>query len=195
MAGNFNGNFMKWDFPATTNNPHIARYMLAKGFIFPWETVLDAACGGGYGSKFISLSAKKVYGYEVDEGQIVEANHDKPKNCEFKVMDLDTCELPDVDVAVTIETVEHLNDMHHFIKQLKKHVKRCIIITVPLGGTSESYKDWPPGPETEKNDFGSEQDVDKLFEDKQWHKFLSIKFGYSHFGVYCKGQPKLPTKI
>lgn len=196
MSGHFSGNPYKWDYPAGANNPHISRYMMAKGFIFPWETVLDAACCSGYGSKLIALSAKKVIGYEIDEGCIIDAKHNKPKNCEFKVVDLDSCELPDVDVAISIETIEHLSPegMAHFIKQLKKHVKRCVIISVPLGGTSHAYKGMEPSPATEKNDFGSHQDVQKLFQDKDWHILTYFDYGYSHFGVYFKDQPRVPAE-
>lgn len=192
MAGHFGGNPYKFDFPAQTNNPHVARYAMARGFIFPWETVLDAACCTGYGSKFIALNAKKVIGYDVDEGCIADANHDKPENCEFKVMDLDTCELPEVDVAVTLETIEHLAEMPHFIAELKKKVRRMIIVSTPLGGTTYAYVGEKASPATEKNDFGSHQDVERLFEDNEWHNFTYFNFGYSHFGVYFKGQPTPP---
>lgn len=196
MAGHFGGNPYKWDFPAQANNPHISRYMLARGFVFPWETVLDAACCTGYGSKLLSLSAKKVIGYEIDEGCIESCKLDKPDNCEFKVMDLNTCELPDVDVAITIETVEHTTPegMVHFINQLKKHVRRCIIVSVPLGGTSFEYVNEPPGPATEKNDFMNHAAVQKLFTDDNWHNLTFFDYGYSHFGVYFKDQPKVPKE-
>ncbi len=192
MAGHFGGNPYKWDYPAATNNPHIARYMMARGFVFPWETVLDAACCTGYGSKFTALLCKKVIGYDVDVGCIESCKQDKPRNCHFEVKDLDTCELPDVDVAISLETIEHLNDLPRFIAQLKKHVRRCIIVSTPLGGTSFAYVNEPPGPATEKNDFGSHQDVQKLFNDDEWHELTHFDFGYSHFGVYFKGQPTPP---
>lgn len=170
----------------------MARYSMARGFVFPWETVLDAACCTGYGSKYIALMAKKVIGYEVDPGCIEAANQDKPANCEFYLKDLDTCELPDVDVLISLETIEHLNDLQHFCQQAKKHVRRLIIVSTPLGGTSFAYKNEPPGPATEKNDFGSHGDVERLFEDDEWHNFTYFNFGYSHFGVYWKGQPTPP---
>lgn len=192
MAGHFGGNPYKWDYPAATNNPHISRYMMARGFIFPWETVLDAACCTGYGAKLIALGAKKVIGYDVDEGCIIAANNDKPKNCEFKVMDLNTCKLPAVDVAVCLETIEHLEGMPHFIDELKKKVRRAIIVSTPLGGTSYAYEGQDPSPATEVNDFGSHNDVQKFFQDDEWHNLTHFAYGYSHFGVYFKGQPKPP---
>jgi hypothetical protein len=196
MAGHFGGNIYKWDWPAGPNNPHIARYLMARGFVMPWETVLDAACAQGYGSKAVALAAKKVIGYEVDEGCISDALQDKPENCEFKVMDLNTCELPDVDVAITIETIEHLTPegMLHFAAQLRKHVKRCIIVSVPLGGTSFAYVNEIPGPGTEKNDFAQHGDIEKVIigEGNEWHLLTEFNYGYSHFGVYFKEQIKVP---
>jgi SAM-dependent methyltransferase len=196
MAGHFGGNPFKWDYPAGPNNPHIARYFLARGFIMPWETVLDAACAQGYGSKIIALAAKKVYGYEVDEGCIADAKLDNPENCEFKVMDLDTCELPDVDVAVVFETIEHLNDMYHFTEQLRKHVKRCIIVSVPIGGTSYAYVNEPPGPATEKNDFADDGAIQKVVmgDKDDWKILTQFRYGYSHFGIYFKDQIEVPKE-
>lgn len=198
MAGHFGGNPYKWDFPAGPNNPHVARYLMARGFVMPWETVLDAACAQGYGAKAVALAAKKVIGYEIDEGCIENALEHKPDNCDFKVMDLNTCELPDVDVAITIETIEHLTPegMMHFAEQLRKHVKRCIIVTVPLGGTSYAYVNEPPGPATEKNDFAQHGDIEKVIigDSPDWHLFFEFTFGYSHFGVYFKDQIQVPKE-
>lgn len=188
MSGHYGGNPYKWDHGA--NSPHIARYFLARGWVMPGETVLDAACATGYGSHMLSQVAKNVIGYEVDPGCVDQANREwKTDNTEFFVKDLNTCELPEVDVAVSIETIEHLDDMYHFVNELKKKVSRAIIMTVPLGGTSWAYKDEPPGPATEKNDFMNPADVDKLFVDDTWKNFNSFKFGYSHFGIYFKKEP------
>lgn len=185
MAGHFGGNpYAHWGRDA--NAPHISRYFLARGWIMPGETVLDAACATGYGTKLLSQIAGKVIGYEIDEGCIQNAESDqhKPENVEFHVKDLDTCELPDVDVAVTIETVEHLNDMNHFLDQLTKHVRRLVVITVPLGGTSYAYVGQEPSPATEKNDFGNGDAVDAHFFKRGWQKIADFNYGYSYFGVY-----------
>lgn len=192
MAGHITGNPYKMDFKANNNNPHVGRYYLARGWIMPWETVLDAACCTGYGTKLLSLTAKHAIGYEIDEGAIEHANIEKPQNCEFHIKDLDTCELPDVDVAVSIETIEHLNDMHHFVEQLHKHTRRLIIMTVPLGGTSHEYINETPSPATEKNDFMNSDAVRNLMcpEGSGWQEFTSFQFGYSHFGVYFKADDK-----
>jgi SAM-dependent methyltransferase len=192
MTGHFGGNPYKWE-GGGANSPHITRYFLARGWIMPGETVLDAACATGYGAKLFAQYAKKVYGYEIDAGCIADAMVNAPDNCEFKVVDLDTCELPDVDVTISIETVEHLNDMHHFVREAKKHTRRMIIVCVPLGGTSYAYKDEEPNPGTEKNDFMTGSDVAKLMVDDEWQEFNAFEYGYSYFGIYFKKSPEEPT--
>lgn len=185
MAGHFGGN-MYGTWGRDANAPHISRYFLARGWVMPGETVLDSACCTGYGSRMIAQIAGKVIGYEVDPGCIDAAKALNIKNAEFHVMDLDTCELPDADVVISIETIEHLNDMHHFLDQVNKHIKRLAIVSVPLGGTSWAYKDEVPSPATEKNDFGTGNDMDKLWFDRGWQKMTDFQFGYSYFAVYYK---------
>jgi hypothetical protein len=97
-----------------------------------------------------------------------------------------------VDVIIAIETVEHLNDMHHFADEARKKARRLIIVTVPIGGTSSAYKDWQPGPETEKNDFMNDGAVDMLFVSQDWKKATGFRYGYSYFGVYFKKDPERP---
>lgn len=188
MAGHFGGNpFATWGRDA--NAPHISRYFFARGWVMPGEIVLDAACCTGYGSYLLSQVAKRVIGYEIDEGCIQDAKNIwgvRASNIDFRVKDLDTCELPDADVVVSIETIEHLNDMHHFIDQVDKHIKRLAIISVPIGGTSYAYVNEEPSPATEKNDFGTGDDMDKLWFAKGWQKMADFKFGYSYFCVYYK---------
>ncbi len=163
---------------------------MAAGWVYPHETVLDAACCTGYGSHILSYHSKNVVGIEVDDGCIDHAQRVwKRDNIEFINADLNTYELPEADVAVTIETVEHLDDMHHFINQLKQKIRRLIIITVPLGGTSWAYKNEPNSPATEKNDFMTEADVSKLFVDDQWKELNGFQYGYSYFGVYFRKEP------
>lgn len=192
MSGHFTGNPYKWE-GTGPNGPHVTRYFLAKGWIMPGETVLDAACCTGYGSQLLSKSAKKVIGLEVDEGAIDDAkNLNQEDNIEYNVADLNSCELPDVDVAISIETIEHLTPegMVHFVDQLKKHVKRMIFVCVPLGGTSFAYVNEPPGPATEKNDFMKLGDVEKLVQDDDWKVFNSWEYGYSGMVVFYKKSPE-----
>lgn len=195
MSGHFGGNPYKWE-GGGANGPHISRYFLARGWIMPGDTVLDAACATGYGSLLMAQVAKKVIGIDIDEGCIADAEIErkrlKVKNVEFYVDDLDSAQLRDVDVSISIETVEHLAWVKHFVEQLKKHTKRCIIICTPLGGTTKAYKGQPPSPATEKNDFMNMGDIEKLVADDTWKVFNGFQYGYSGFVIFFKESPKNP---
>lgn len=188
MAGHWGGNlYGTWGRDA--NAPHISRYLLARGWIQPGEIVLDAACCTGYGSHILSQAAGKVIGYEIDEGCIADAKAiwgPRSPNVEYQVQDLDACEFPDVNVVVSLETVEHLFNMYHFLDQITKHVSRLAIISVPVGGTSYAYVGQTPGPATEKNDFGTGNDLDKLMFERGWGKMADFLFGYSYYCIYFK---------
>ena len=190
MAGHYGGNPYAWD--GGTNAPHISRYFIARGWVMPGETVIDAACANGYGSHMIAQIAGKVYGLEVDEGCIQNANADfAADNIEFRVHDIDKQELPDADVLITIETAEHVQDLDHFLDQMWKHVKRCVIICVPLGGTSYAYTDEEKaGPAGEGNDFNNEAHVEELFYKRGWKLQSNWRYGYSGMFVFFKVPPK-----
>lgn len=192
MSGHYGGNPYNWT--GGTNNPHIARYFLARGWVMPGETVLDAACATGYGTHLIGQIAKKAIGLEVDEGCIADANGRwGADNIEFRVADLNKIEWPDADVLISIETFEHVNDIQHCLKQARKHIKRCMIITVPLGGTSHTYtKEELKLPAGECNDFNNLVEFEKFFTNDEWKCHTVFQFGYSGFGVFYRTAPKIP---
>ena len=195
MAGHYGANPYAWE--GGTNAPHITRYFLARGWIFPGETVLDAACATGYGSHILGLDGStRVLGREVDEGCIQEAKGRwgaSNPNLDFQVFDLDKEEWPDADVLVSIETAEHVQDLPHYLEQAKKHIKRAVVLTVPLGGTSHAYTDEEKaGPAGEGNDFNNLDFVEALFHDYGWKLQTRFDFGYSGFFVFFKKAPKVP---
>lgn len=190
MAGHYGGNPYSWQGGA--NAPHISRYFIARGWVMPGETVVDAACCTGYGSHLLSQVADKVYGLEIDEGCIDDAKRDwQEDNIEFRVFDIDKEELPDADVLVTIETAEHVQDLDHFLDQITKHIKRCVIFCVPLGGTSHAYtEEEKAGPAGEGNDFNNEAHVQEMFFDRGWKLQSNWRYGYSGMFVFFKEEPK-----
>lgn len=190
MSGHYGGNPYAWD--GGTNAPHISRYFLARGWVMPGETVLDAACATGYGSHLLGqMPGVKVLGREIDRGCIEVADaHWSAPNIDFKVMDLDKEEWPDADVLVSIETLEHVNDLDHALDQIYKHIKRAIVMTVPLGGTSYSYtKKERKTPAGECNDFNNLDHVEEIFCSRGWKLQTRFEFGYSGFFVFFKEPP------
>lgn len=193
MAGHYGGNPYAWD--GGTNAPHINRYFLARGFVLPGETVLDAACATGYGSHILSRDKTiTVLGRDVDEGCIIEGKSRWPsENIDFQVFDLDKNEWPDADVLVSIETAEHVQDLGHYLEQATRHIKRAIVLTVPLGGTSHAYtEEEKAGPAGEGNDFNNKGHVEEIFTSHGWKTQVSIDYGYSGFFVFFKKAPKVP---
>lgn len=194
MAGHFGGNGYSWD--GGTNAPHISRYFIARGWVMPGETVVDAACCTGYGSHLLGQVAGKVIGLDVDEGAIAEAEGRwglATPNAEFRVHDIDKEELPDCDVLVTIETAEHVQDIDHFLDQMVKHVRRAVVFCVPLGGTSHAYTEEEQAtPAGECNDFNNEAHVEGMFYDRGWQLQSSWRFGYSGMFVFFKAAPTVP---
>lgn len=195
MAGHYGGNAYAWD--GGTNAPHISRYFIARGWVMPGETVIDAACCTGYGSHLIGQVAGKVIGLDIDEGCIAEAKGrwgPGTPNAEFFVHDLDKKELPDADVLITIETAEHVQDLEHYLDQMVKHIRRAVIFCVPLGGTSHTYTDAEKaGPAGEGNDFNNDAHVEKMFYEKGWKMQSSWHFGYSGMFVFFKVPPTAPA--
>lgn len=189
----YGGNPYAWD--KGPNAPHISRYFLARGWVLPGETVLDAASASCYGSHILAMDKTvKVLAREINANLIAEG-HGRfgDENVDYKVMDLDTEEWPDCDVSVHIETLEHVQDLDHALQQITKHTERCVIITVPLGGTSFDYTEAERlTPDGENNDFNNMAHVLKMFEDLGWKEQTSFNFGYSGFFVFHKHAPKVP---
>lgn len=101
---------------------HLGRYM-AMDTIVSGRDVLDIASGSGYGTKHISMSAKKVYGVDVSEEAIEYAKlHYGAKNVQYKVGSGTNIPLDDdsVDVVVSMETIEHIEDQESFLKEVRR---------------------------------------------------------------------------
>lgn len=193
MSGHFGGNPYAWG-SVDSNTPHISRYFLASGWVIPDETVLDAACCTGYGSHIISLKAQNVIGVETDQGAIDEAKIRWPgANIDYRCQDLDKIEWPDADVLISLETFEHVNDLQHCVEQAQKHIKRLIVVTVPLGGTSWDYtKEQRKTPAGECNDFEDMAALEKTFVNDEWKVQCTFQFGYSGFAVFFRKPPHVP---
>lgn len=101
---------------------HYTRYFAAEDII-KGKIVLDIASGSGYGTKMLAEKAKHVYGVDVNEQAV---NYSKKyfssKNIEYLVGDGVKIPLDDnsVDVVITFETIEHIEDYKIFIKEVKR---------------------------------------------------------------------------
>lgn len=105
---------------------HVERYELAATLIQPGDTVLDAACGIGYGATVLAeeAPAHTYWGADREPAELLDADR-------FLQVDLDTWE-PDFgfDVAVCFETLEHLADPARFASILLR-ASRLVVASVP----------------------------------------------------------------
>jgi radical SAM superfamily enzyme YgiQ (UPF0313 family) len=117
--------------PEFTTKEHLARYFWAKKFTKN-KIIIDAACGTGYGSEI--LKAKYYLGLDNSREAIKFAK--KHYNGDFRILDLDKQKLPKkrVDVIISFETLEHLNQPENFLMNAKKSLKSggLFIFSVPL---------------------------------------------------------------
>lgn len=114
-AGQFNEN----------TSEHLHRYALAAA-LCSGKSVLDIACGDGYGSNLLADKAKSVTGVDIDTVtvELAQRKYKKP-NLEFKSGSADKIPFPDrsFDMVVSFETLEH-HDKH---TEMMQEIKRVLV--------------------------------------------------------------------
>lgn len=132
---------------------HCIRYHKATEFIRPGDTVLDLACGLGYGSHIIyhNSQAKRVIGMDLSESGIDYAQHNYQLEgkVEFSLADAQNIEnLPDnsVDFITTFETIEHLPEPKKYLAELERVLKPSgrMLICAPNNWADETGEDPNP---------------------------------------------------
>ena len=125
---------------------HIARYQFASNYVRD-KTVLDVACGLGYGSKLLlENNATKVFGIDnsVDAVQYCQGNYSK-NNLNFQVGDCEKLPFGDskFDTIISFETIEHLDDHDKFLSEIKRVItdNGLLIISTP---NIDSYQEDNP---------------------------------------------------
>ncbi|MBI2558830.1 class I SAM-dependent methyltransferase [Candidatus Woesearchaeota archaeon] len=122
-----------------TEPSHLARYAFALGYALPDNVILDAPCGSGYGTRVLASRAAKVYGMDISEGAIRHAQEffSSPSNS-FHVGNVERMVevFPDsscLDLIVSFEGIEHLENPDIFLKEAKRLLKPegKIIISTP----------------------------------------------------------------
>lgn len=99
---------------------NVQRYLYAMDFCRD-KVVVDYACGVGLGSYFYSLVAKKVIAVDRKQEALDYAKRFNFNNkIEYVKLDLEKDELPDGDIAVALEIIEHLNDPDRFLERIKQ---------------------------------------------------------------------------
>lgn len=151
---------MRSDHPAPEG--HRWRYHLAAGFLEPGDTIIDAACGIGYGAEIIQTRSSADYiGVDRDVSETTPL-----PGCQFIEADLRTWTSPvGFDVFAGFETLEHLTDYRHYVAHAKQ-ARRWILVSVPVVPTTHlnphHCHNFAPGA------------VAALFIDDRWRLWQSV---------------------
>lgn len=153
---------------------HEARYHLAAGYCQPGDTVLDAACGIGYGAPILNVHRDIRY-LGVDRAECWD--HDMDEWGLFIHDNLETwhCLYP-VDVTATFETIEHLIDPERFIARICEWTHRTIIASVPTVPTTDANPH-------HLHDF-TPVDLPWMFDAHGWHLTQYLDQPAEQSGIY-----------
>ncbi len=136
------------------SDAHMVRYHLAVGYVRDGDTVLDAACGLGYGSHLLACqsAAKRVMGADLDREAVQYANEnftESDDRLSFRVADVHNLEFlqdDSVDLFVCFETLEHVREPQQLIAEAKRVLRPGgrLIVGVPNEWVNEEGVDPNP---------------------------------------------------
>jgi 2-polyprenyl-3-methyl-5-hydroxy-6-metoxy-1,4-benzoquinol methylase len=104
---------------------HLKAYKFANNFCQNMK-ILDAGCGEGYGSCFISEKATEVVGIDISEEAVQHARTKYTKdNIKYEVMNVQNLQFKNdsFDVVLSFQVIEHLSDASKFLKEIKRVLK------------------------------------------------------------------------
>ena len=108
-----------------TTLEHLHRYALA-GEYSAQRSVLDLACGDGYGSALLAKSASRVLGVDIDPGTIATARQKySAPNLEFRTGRAVAIPADDAsfDLVVSFETIEHHDRHGEMLAEIRRVLK------------------------------------------------------------------------
>jgi SAM-dependent methyltransferase len=114
---------------------HFHRYAFAREYI-RGKTVLDAACGEGYGSAILAGAAAAVTGVDLSAEIIQHAKtHYSTDNLEFRAADCTSLPFDDAsfDCIVSFETLEHLEKQDELLAEFRRLLRPdgLLLISTP----------------------------------------------------------------
>ena len=104
---------------------HLHRYKVAQTYVQN-KIVLDLACGEGYGSNLLAMSANQVIGVDIDQNAVSHAQKKYQKaNLSYLHGDCSRVPLADnsVDIVVSFETIEHHDQHLEMMGEIKSVMK------------------------------------------------------------------------
>ena len=111
----------------------VNRYRFAQQLVDPNDTVLDIACGTGYGTLMLGEKCLKATGVDNHERAIEYAQKRYQKNEKINFIKADLfANTVQAETVVSFETIEHLkNDITTSLEKLLSFTQRQLIISVP----------------------------------------------------------------
>lgn len=128
---------------------HAARYVFALPLVES-RSVLDIACGTGYGLGFLKSAAARVTGVDID----LEAAKEAKSECDERTSVLlgDGSALPfadeSFDAITSFETLEHLHKRKQFLSELKRVLRKngLLILSTPNANYTKPVNGKPSNP-------------------------------------------------
>ena len=126
---------------------HITRYEFAHRFIKTGDTVLDIACGSGYGTKLLAnVKNSHIYGCDISKDAIEYAEkHYHGNNIIYEIQNISKLKYSDnfFDCIVCFETIEHVPDYEKAIKEFTRVLKKngILIISTPNKDVTQNYEE------------------------------------------------------
>ncbi len=155
---------------------NIQRYLFALNFVQD-KIVADIGCGCGLGTYLYSLLAKKVIAFDHNENALEYAKKYPTNNVGYFKIDLEKEELPEHDITIALEVLEHIDNPEEVLKNLKS---KELIFSIPLNSKTIS-------PQWHKQDYKTVQDIKDLIE--KYYK-VDNYFIQANLWVYGKGTRK-----
>lgn len=139
--------------PGRRSDAHLVRYVMAAPYIRPGDTVLDCACGLGYGAHILyqNSRAKQVIGMDFSESAVTYATHNYgiPGILDFfqgDVQNLSQLEDNSIDFITSFGIINHLPEPARHLKELARILRPSgrVMFSAPDKWVDETGKDPNP---------------------------------------------------
>jgi ubiquinone/menaquinone biosynthesis C-methylase UbiE len=181
---------------------HKARYEFASTLLNSRMKVLDIACGVGYGSKLLAMTAGRVVGCDIDGESIEYANTNYGSaNIDYQLGNATKLHLPSdsFDALISFETLEHIRQYNQVLSEFQRVLKPggLLVISSPNRNTSMNDNKFHHKEFTKKE---LEEELATAFTDLQFYcqlvsaediTFRLLKKSKILFGAYQRKKGKV----
>jgi len=177
----------------TCMNGHLLNYKFASEFV-KGKSVLDAACGSGYGTKMLELAgAARVTGIDISEEAVINAMQIyKGERSEFITADIHKLPFVDksYDIIISFETIEHIDDGAIWLQESARVLKDdgILIISSPNREVTEPglYFDEQPTNPYHKHEYNIGEFVGELLAEYDLLELYGQGFRHEYHHLITK---------